>query len=73
MPFVCYYVQIMQILERMLVQNEEMTKPKNQPTNFDINWPRLPTITLVPSLVPLSLSMSMEPSIPIPSTIQYVE
>jgi hypothetical protein len=55
------------------MRDEKMIELRNQPIDFDINWPRLPTLTLVPLLVLLSIPISKQLSVFLPSTDQFVQ
>jgi hypothetical protein len=57
-----------------MMQNEEMIDQINHTTDFDTSWPKLPTTTLVPSLVLVSFPMPIENlQCPFWSTIQSIE
>lgn len=55
------------------MQDEEMAELRNLPIDFNTNWLGLPSITLVPSYVPLFVPISKQPSIFLPFNVQSIE
>ncbi len=55
------------------MRDEEMIELRNSPTNFNINWLRLPSITLVPSFVWSFVPISKQPLVFLLSTVQSIK